>query len=120
MTNGGIEDPNDAYNSFTDASTLDGSSDSNSGSSSNTDILTSVRWGDPYFDPMTPKNVTALVGKSAYLSCRVRNLGNKTVRIKTFHQKSVFIFIKYQKITYFFRDKHYKILFDCISIKKRI
>ncbi|XP_044740800.1 myosin light chain kinase, smooth muscle-like isoform X1 [Chrysoperla carnea] len=34
---------------------------------------------DPYFDALTPRNVTALVGKSAYLSCRVRNLGNKTV-----------------------------------------
>ncbi|XP_057670115.1 junctional adhesion molecule A-like isoform X2 [Diorhabda carinulata] len=34
---------------------------------------------DPYFDALTPNNVTALVGKSAYLSCRVRNLGNKTV-----------------------------------------
>ncbi|XP_068082347.1 zwei Ig domain protein zig-8 [Anabrus simplex] len=34
---------------------------------------------DPYFDAMTPRNVTALVGKSAYLTCRVRNLGNKTV-----------------------------------------
>ncbi|KAG8278314.1 hypothetical protein J6590_023762 [Homalodisca vitripennis] len=33
---------------------------------------------DPYFDPLTPRNVTALVGKSAYLSCRVRNLGNRT------------------------------------------
>ncbi|XP_059487017.1 uncharacterized protein LOC132203327 isoform X3 [Neocloeon triangulifer] len=34
---------------------------------------------EPYFDPLTPRNVTALVGKSAYLTCRVRNLGNKTV-----------------------------------------
>lgn len=34
---------------------------------------------DPYFDPLTQRNVTALVGKSAYLTCRVRNLGNKTV-----------------------------------------
>ncbi|XP_033610161.1 lachesin, partial [Cryptotermes secundus] len=34
---------------------------------------------EPYFDTLTPRNVTALVGKSAYLSCRVRNLGNKTV-----------------------------------------
>ncbi|XP_060806031.1 zwei Ig domain protein zig-8-like [Amyelois transitella] len=33
----------------------------------------------PSFDVNTPKNVTALVGKSAYLSCRVRNLGNRTV-----------------------------------------
>lgn len=37
-------------------------------------------WADPYFDIMMPKNVTALVGKSAYLTCRVRNLGNRTVR----------------------------------------
>ncbi|XP_055677705.1 protein sidekick-like isoform X2 [Lutzomyia longipalpis] len=36
-------------------------------------------YADPYFDPMTLSNVTALVGKSAYLNCRVRNLGNKTV-----------------------------------------
>lgn len=35
---------------------------------------------EPYIDQITPKNVTALVGKSAYLSCRVRNLANKTVR----------------------------------------
>ncbi|XP_063928934.1 protein sidekick-like isoform X1 [Zophobas morio] len=34
---------------------------------------------EPYFDALTARNVTALVGKSAYLSCRVRNLGNKTV-----------------------------------------
>lgn len=38
-----------------------------------------VTWTDPYFDAMIQKNVTALVGKSAYLSCKVRNLGNKTV-----------------------------------------
>ncbi|ERL94228.1 hypothetical protein D910_11509 [Dendroctonus ponderosae] len=35
---------------------------------------------EPYFDAMTPRNITALVGKSAYLSCRVRNLGNKTCK----------------------------------------
>ncbi|CAH0562537.1 unnamed protein product [Brassicogethes aeneus] len=37
-----------------------------------------IKFG-PYFDASTPRNVTALVGKSAYLTCRVRNLGNKTV-----------------------------------------
>ncbi|XP_038113346.1 kin of IRRE-like protein 1 isoform X2 [Culex quinquefasciatus] len=37
------------------------------------------KWEEPYFDETTPRNVTALVGKSAYLSCRVKNLGNKTV-----------------------------------------
>ncbi|XP_065079349.1 kin of IRRE-like protein 1 [Ochlerotatus camptorhynchus] len=42
-------------------------------------IGSSVKWDEPYFDDTTPHNVTALVGKSAYLSCRVKNLGNKTV-----------------------------------------
>lgn len=35
----------------------------------------------PFFDKTASKNVTALVGKTAYLNCRVRNLGNRTVRI---------------------------------------
>lgn len=35
----------------------------------------------PYFEPLASKNVTALVGKTAYLNCRVRNLGNKTVSL---------------------------------------
>ncbi|XP_012278417.1 neurotrimin [Orussus abietinus] len=34
---------------------------------------------DPNFDFNQPTNVTALVGKSAYLTCRVRNLGDKIV-----------------------------------------
>ncbi|XP_058460682.1 junctional adhesion molecule A-like isoform X2 [Malaya genurostris] len=42
-------------------------------------IGSSGKWEEPYFDDTTPRNVTALVGKSAYLSCRVKNLGNKTV-----------------------------------------
>ncbi|XP_052870128.1 zwei Ig domain protein zig-8-like [Anopheles cruzii] len=33
----------------------------------------------PHFDLSTSKNITALVGKTAYLNCRVKNLGNKTV-----------------------------------------
>lgn len=36
----------------------------------------------PYFDLTASKNVTALVGNTAYLNCRVRNLGNKTVTIR--------------------------------------
>lgn len=35
---------------------------------------------EPYFDPNVNQNVTALVGKSAYLNCIVNNLGNKTVK----------------------------------------
>lgn len=34
----------------------------------------------PYFDVSASRNVTALVGKTATLSCRVRNLGDRTVR----------------------------------------
>ncbi|XP_039291489.1 SPEG neighbor protein-like isoform X2 [Nilaparvata lugens] len=33
----------------------------------------------PYFDKAASKNVTALLGKTAYLNCKVKNLGNKTV-----------------------------------------
>ena len=40
---------------------------------------TNPKWYESYFDPVIPTNVTALVGKSAYLSCIVKNLGNKTV-----------------------------------------
>ncbi len=34
---------------------------------------------DPYFEPFVNKTVTARVGKSAYLSCKVKRLGNKSV-----------------------------------------
>lgn len=33
----------------------------------------------PFFDTTVPANVTGLVGKTAYLNCRVKNLGNRTV-----------------------------------------
>ncbi|XP_073962094.1 neurotrimin-like isoform X1 [Choristoneura fumiferana] len=36
----------------------------------------------PYFDPVASKNVTALLGKTAYLNCRVKNLGNKTINMQ--------------------------------------
>lgn len=36
----------------------------------------------PYFDVSVSKNVTVLVGGTAYLKCRVRNLGNRTVSKK--------------------------------------
>jgi hypothetical protein len=35
----------------------------------------------PHFDKLASKNVTALLGKTAYLICRVKNLGNKTVSL---------------------------------------
>ncbi|XP_026673022.1 uncharacterized protein LOC108629210 [Ceratina calcarata] len=33
----------------------------------------------PYFDLSNSKNVTTILGKTTYLNCRVKNLGNKTV-----------------------------------------
>ncbi|VVC42538.1 Hypothetical protein CINCED_3A018204, partial [Cinara cedri] len=32
----------------------------------------------PVFDKTVPSNVTGLVGRTAYLHCRVKNLGNRT------------------------------------------
>lgn len=46
------------------------------------DITESIEAADitgPYFDAHIPNNVTAIVGKSAFLRCKVKNLGNKTV-----------------------------------------
>ncbi|KAL6428087.1 hypothetical protein ACFW04_008454 [Cataglyphis niger] len=39
-----------------------------------------VRSTGPYFDKSVSTNVTALLGKTTYLNCRVKNLGNKTNR----------------------------------------
>ena len=33
----------------------------------------------PYFDDISPKNVTAVVGQSALLNCRVKHPGDRTV-----------------------------------------
>lgn len=44
-------------------------------------FYTNPKWYESYFDPVIPRNITALVGKSAYMSCRVKNLGNKTVSV---------------------------------------
>lgn len=69
LTSGGFQGPIDGgYNSLTDAGTT-------------TLYSLTSKWSEPYFDAMIQKNVTALVGKSAYLSCKVRNLGNKTVSL---------------------------------------
>ena len=43
------------------------------------DLVNNALNRGPYFDISASKNVTALVGKTAYLNCRIRNLGNKTV-----------------------------------------
>lgn len=35
----------------------------------------------PYFDDISPRNVTAVVGQSAILHCRVKHVGDRTVSI---------------------------------------
>jgi hypothetical protein len=37
----------------------------------------------PYFDDVSPRNVTAIVGQSAILNCRVKHLGDRTVSFET-------------------------------------
>ncbi|KAH8337257.1 hypothetical protein KR059_004230 [Drosophila kikkawai] len=46
------------------------------------DLLEEARNAGPYFDQAFSKNVTALLGKTAYLNCRVKNLGNKTMLLQ--------------------------------------
>lgn len=38
-----------------------------------------TQYGLPFFDNTTTRDVTATVGQSAKLSCRVRNLGDRAV-----------------------------------------
>lgn len=45
----------------------------------NSEAMQSALNRGPYFDISASRNVTALVGSTAYLNCRVKNLGNKTV-----------------------------------------
>ncbi|ALC43263.1 dpr6 [Drosophila busckii] len=92
-TNGGVHGPIDGYNTLSEHTTTAGigsgigaAIDTGYGmdmglmpTHAPTVAYTHPKWMEPYFDPSTPRNVTALMGKSAYLSCRVRNLANKTV-----------------------------------------
>ena len=61
-------------------SMLHGSSGKNGETFPNT-IEETTRTG-PYIDKSASKNVTALLGKTTYLNCRVKNLSNKTVSVK--------------------------------------
>ncbi|XP_017081118.1 fibroblast growth factor receptor-like 1 isoform X1 [Drosophila eugracilis] len=81
MTNGGVQGPIEGYNSLDDLLTTTATPGQAALllPTAPTAAYTHPKWMEPYFDPSTPRNVTALMGKSAYLSCRVRNLANKTV-----------------------------------------
>ncbi|CAD6241266.1 GSCOCG00002599001-RA-CDS, partial [Cotesia congregata] len=41
-------------------------------------------WDKPSFDDISQKNVTAIVGQRASLSCHVKNPGNRTVSFSFF------------------------------------
>lgn len=64
----------DTHNSFVSAqSAVQGTG----GGGGNSLVETTTR--GVYFDAAASKNVTALLGKTAYLNCRVKNLANRTV-----------------------------------------
>ena len=65
--------PDDVYHTRHDEGRSSGAEDEDLG------VPTANGLRGPYFETSASKNVTALVGKTAYLNCRVRNLGNKTV-----------------------------------------
>ncbi|KAJ9595595.1 hypothetical protein L9F63_013216, partial [Diploptera punctata] len=64
--------PDDVYHTRHDDGRSSGGEDEDLG------VPTANGLRGPYFETSASKNVTALVGKTAYLNCRVRNLGNKT------------------------------------------
>lgn len=79
-----------------------GGSNKNSDTYNQNTLEEATRSG-PYFDKSASKNVTALLGKTTYLNCRVKNLGNKTVSEKgvySLRRKSVLflpVFFLYQE-----------------------
>lgn len=54
-----------------------------SGGASGNSLTDSTNYSrGPYFDTNASKNVTALLGKTAYLNCRVKNLANRTISLQ--------------------------------------
>ncbi|CAO1379785.1 unnamed protein product [Diamesa tonsa] len=75
---------NNEHSTYFHTSTGDDNNDNNNNNydnseNSNVVIVSNPLDRGPYFEISASKNVTALVGNTAYLNCRVRNLGNKTV-----------------------------------------
>ncbi|KAK6643552.1 hypothetical protein RUM43_005062 [Polyplax serrata] len=73
-----VEELGSKVTSSMQQSDYNGDSSSHLDESENALNMMSSSFRGPYFDTAVSKNVTALVGKTAYLNCRVRNLGNKT------------------------------------------
>lgn len=49
----------------------------------------------PYFDDVFPRNVTAIVGQSSILNCRIKHLGDRTVRLLLYEYLEIYIVLKY-------------------------
>ena len=49
--------------------------------------------------PTLTRNVTVTVGQTAFLECRVRNLGAKRVRLARTHKRTVFIACNVQDVS---------------------
>ncbi|XP_039492919.1 uncharacterized protein LOC120452659 isoform X2 [Drosophila santomea] len=74
--------PSSSLHKASSASSNTFSSQLTSGFHRNSIDLEEARNAGPYFDKAFSKNVTALLGKTAYLNCRVKNLGNKTMLLQ--------------------------------------
>lgn len=83
-SSGGATTPQTTVPAANSGATSTTTTTSGKGSSSSSAAVADSGSGDeprngPYIDKAASKNVTALLGKTAYLNCRVKNLGNKTV-----------------------------------------
>lgn len=52
-----------------------------------------LRTERPYFDDVSPRNVSAVVGQSAVLRCRAKHIGNRTVSKTNMHNIIIIIII---------------------------
>lgn len=48
-------------------------------SNSNAASAAAINYNRPYFDDISPRNVTSIVDETAVLKCRVKNKGDRTV-----------------------------------------
>lgn len=71
-------------------SMLHGSGGKNNNVHQNSLDDSSTQYG-PYFDMSNSKNVTTILGKTTYLNCRVKNLGNKTVSERLNTTRDIYI-----------------------------
>lgn len=67
-----------SYNGHVNGGPVGGGTSSSS-SSSGGGAATGINYNRPYFDDISPHNVTSIVDETAVLKCRVKNKGDRTV-----------------------------------------